>query len=506
MFNTRINLIVLSIFACLLVQVTSDTQSPNIDEDTGCPLNVNHVCDLCAADQNRLGCYCELESGDEIVTASIFTPCPADIVDPCNNNSCKNGAACVRDGLASYKCNCTAGFGGQLCNETLPKCADANIRCPNAECIETANTNIPVYCQCYDGTRRDPRTNDTCPLSPCYERDSEVSVCKNNGTCRIFNNAPICECTGGFAGQNCTKALRRPLCEQFPNVCGEGRCQQSITPPFYTCNCGNHPNTFGKNISELTKCEESGCYSTNPCQNGGTCSNKGKGAFICQCSSRFTGLKCEKNSACFSNPCLNRGVCEAFNETAFFCTCPPYFTGQRCDVPVPDPCLGKNCGPYGVCRDIRGSGVCECSDGFHHDNSPCQNPCLNKTCAPGVCTQKKNATYQAICSCPVYRKGDSCELPNDICRQTPPCGGGYCKPNYASVRGYSCVCEGGVVKTEPCPFSKTCAIKDCGMQGVCVETDGIIVPPSNRPIYYVCSCKNGYISSGNCDDVLAHKC
>jgi hypothetical protein len=32
----------------------------------------------------------------------------------------------------------------------------------------------------------------------------------------------------------------------------------------------------------------------NPCQNGGTCSNKGKGAFICQCQARFTGLKCEK--------------------------------------------------------------------------------------------------------------------------------------------------------------------------------------------------------------------
>lgn len=37
------------------------------------------------------------------------------------------------------------------------------------------------------------------------------------------------------------------------------------------------------------------------------------------------------------------------------------------------------------------------------------------------------------------------------------------------------------------------------MQGICVETDGIVATPNGRPIYYVCSCKSGYISSGSCD-------
>jgi transcription initiation factor IIE alpha subunit len=48
-----------------------------------------------------------------------------------------------------------------------------------------------------------------------------------------------------------------PLCEEQPRVCGEGKCQQSLTPPYYACNCGNHPSTFGKAITELVKCEES---------------------------------------------------------------------------------------------------------------------------------------------------------------------------------------------------------------------------------------------------------
>jgi len=119
-----------------------------------------------------------------------------------------------------------------------------------------------------------------------------------------------------------------------------------------------------------------------------------------------------------------------------------------------------------------------------------------------MCTPKKNSTYEAGCSCPVDRKGDSCELPRDPCREAPRCGGGYCKTNHESNRGYLCICEGGIIKNEPCPFSRTCPIKDCGKQGICVETDGIIPTPNSRPIYYVCLCKSGYISSGSCDDLL----
>ena len=44
----------------------------------------------------------------------------------------------------------------------------------------------------------------------------------------------------------------------------------------------------------------------------------------------------------------------------------------------------------------------------------CLGPCVNKSCGPGVCTPKKNSTFEAVCSCPVYRKGDSCELPNGL--------------------------------------------------------------------------------------------
>ena len=48
-------------------------------------------------------------------------------------------------------------------------------------------------------------------------------------------------------------------------------------------------------------------------------------------------------------------------------------------------------------------------------------------------------------------------------------------------------------------FILACPIKDCGTQGICVETDGLIPKGATKPIYYVCLCQKGYISAGSCD-------
>ena len=51
-------------------------------------------------------------------------------------------------------------------------------------------------------------------------------------------------------------------------------------------------------------------------------------------------------------------------------------------------------------------------------------------------------------------------------------------------------------------FSLACPIKDCGTKGICVETDGIILKPGGKPIYYVCSCQDGYITYQDCDSKI----
>lgn len=148
-------------------------------------------------------------------------------------------------------------------------------------------------------------------------------------------------------------------------------------------------------------------------------------------------------------------------------------------------------------------------------------PLKRYACVPSIAkeTSVNNPTVCSIVdSCNSHSDLWSC-VGLDLCREAPRCGGGYCKPNYGATRGYSCVCEGGVVKAEPCAFSKSssdhwklrpfltsislslsaCPIKSCGSQGICVETDGLVATPGSRPIYYVCMCKGGYIAASDCE-------
>ena len=42
-----------------------------------------------------------------------------------------------------------------------------------------------------------------------------------------------------------------------------------------------------------------------------------------------------------------------------------------------DPCVGKNCGPHGVCQDSAGVALCKCSNGLQSDGSLCEGRWTN---------------------------------------------------------------------------------------------------------------------------------
>ena len=185
-----------------------------LDEETGCPLSIEHVCQICTKDQNRWGCYCELDDGDELVTANLFTRCPAGqipsssvfrrlsvstfeqiskilvtiipvrITPPASVKDCLITHAAVLRVLPvisvrrPYRVRATNDRSEGKINEWLG-CTDGNVECPNGECREANNPLTPVYCLCYDGTRRDPRQNATCPSSrsfPFSDRSIPISI------------------------------------------------------------------------------------------------------------------------------------------------------------------------------------------------------------------------------------------------------------------------------------------------------------------------------------------
>ena len=75
------------------------------------------------------------------------------------------------------------------------------------------------------------------------------------------------------------------------------------------------------------------CSQSDPCENGGSCSNDGAGGYSCTCPTQYTGLNCDTDiNECdaATNPCMNGGQC--FNEPgSFHCDCAVGFTGSLCE-------------------------------------------------------------------------------------------------------------------------------------------------------------------------------
>ena len=69
---------------------------------------------------------------------------------------------------------------------------------------------------------------------------------------------------------------------------------------------------------------------SNPCQNGGICS-EGFISFNCECLPGWTGPTCEENiDDCDPNPCQNGASCtDLLND--YSCECTPFYTGQNCE-------------------------------------------------------------------------------------------------------------------------------------------------------------------------------
>uniref|UniRef100_A0A4W4GWN5 FAT atypical cadherin 1a n=1 Tax=Electrophorus electricus TaxID=8005 RepID=A0A4W4GWN5_ELEEL len=150
--------------------------------------------------------------------------------------------------------------------------------------------------------------------------------------------------------------------------------------------------------------------SSNPCLNGGHCSQRRSGGYYCMCNNLFMGVHCEFSmSPCASNPCLYGGVCIQ-NNNEYYCRCRGQYTGQRCEIgPY---CKENPCMNGGHCIDSLDGPVCECKAGFKGerclaDMDEClQLPCLNG----GWCT---NTHGSFNCSCQPGFSGRLCEMHGD---------------------------------------------------------------------------------------------
>lgn len=151
-----------------------------------------------------------------------------------------------------------------------------------------------------------------------------------------------------------------------------------------------------------------GVCGTQPCLNGGTCSDLGDGKIECVCHARFAGQYCSDDlDPCASTPCLFGGTCHVETAGNYSCSCPRNMTGKRCDFGRF--CLPNPCNNSGVCEEGDNGPLCMCRG---YQGPTCQvdvNECLQQPCGNGATCINEAGSFR--CICPPEMTGASCGDP-----------------------------------------------------------------------------------------------
>ncbi|NWX85438.1 CRUM1 protein, partial [Nothoprocta pentlandii] len=200
--------------------------------------------------------------------------------DVCAAAPCLHAGTC-EDLFNSFRCVCSAGWGGLRCEANIDECQSSP--CVHGDCVDAV---ADFQCECfrgYIGKKCDINVDD------CVRHQ-----CLNGATCVDGVYGYSCKCPPQYSGPRCELSL------VFPRW------------PF-------PPQQCGKNFT---------------CLNGGKCVSETWGA-NCSCKPGFTGRNCQINiNECDPNPCQNGGTCQD-SVNKYECVCSASYTGDRCDVNQP---------------------------------------------------------------------------------------------------------------------------------------------------------------------------
>ena len=335
---------------------------------------------------------------------------------------------------------------------------------PSLVCLDTQNYQCAPM-PCHNGaTCVDYGTRFECQCTPGFEGrrcGRAIDYCKNvdcgHGTCRNEVEEAVCQCESGWTGSSCAENID----DCGPSRCkNEGECVDGIDT--YTCRCaaGFSGKRCGINIDDCLN---------KPCQNGGDCVD-GVNAFTCNCRSGFRGTRCQVNiNECKGeNPCQNNGVCvDGIN--AYTCRCPTGFSGVQCGTNINE-CLGNTCQNGGACVDGVNSYRCQCNQGY--TGSFCEVPPPAVTPTPATLDDPEPEDPEPE-DPPLEEPQPDTPLVENQDPDSPKPGGseaGETKPQETEPQNTSPKIP------ESAPIKRTAPQPTAGCAGGCAQTHGAFLP------------------------------